>query len=380
MVHPSNEDDFVAEEAKLSEASALTRRSLIARAGAAGAAMSFAGVLNACGDGSSGSGGSSGSAGSKTVVYADSGGTTRDASRIAFYDPFEKATGIRVVPADADPVRFVLMAERRRSEWDGIDAGAVDTIEFNRRGLLQQYPAGTSESDLVEEELRRLNTGVFFPTMNVVYRPEAFRGAKPSTWADFWDVRKFPGRRAVRKSPNWLIEAALLADGVPADQVQPLDFDRGFAKLDELRPHLTMLDTSTEIQQLFQNGDIELAQLVYGRAYTLQEQGVNVAVSWEQALQYGWGGPLMPYGTPHREAMVELAAFMTKAERQAEFAKLTGYGPTNSAALEFLDDRTLNRITTSPEHMKAGFKYNYATSADQRAEYTERMTKWLANG
>jgi putative spermidine/putrescine transport system substrate-binding protein len=372
LVDRRNKRDLVAGDSESLEAGALTRRSFMVRAGGAGVALSFTGVLSACG-------GSSGKS-ARTVVYADSGGTTRDACRAAFFDPFEKETGIRVVSADQDYAKFALMSERKRSQWDAAEFGASDTIDLDNRDLLAEYPAGTRASDLVPDEYQHLNTGVFWASMNLAYLPDAFGGAQPSTWEDFWNVKKFPGRRAMRRDATWVVEAALLADGVPADQVQPFDFDRAFAKLDEIRPHTTFVESGAEVQQLLQNGDVPMAQLACGRAYALLQEGVELSLSWEQALHYGWIGPTMPHGAPHADEMVMLAEFMTDPRRQAEFARIVGYGPCNPAALEFVDDSMLSQLPTTPEHMEQGFQYDFAEAARQQTEYSRRMAEWLANG
>lgn len=65
----------------------------------------------------------------------------------------------------------------------------------------------------------------------------------PKSWADFWDVEKFPGKRGLRKGAKYALEVALLADGVAPDELYdvlgtPEGVDRAFAKLDELRPNL----------------------------------------------------------------------------------------------------------------------------------------------
>lgn len=313
-------------------------------------------------------------------MYADSGGTTRDASIEAFFVPFQRDTGIKVVSADLDNARFELMSKRSSSQWDAAEYGAIDTVDAKDRRLLEDYPAGTKASNSVPEADRRVQTGVFWASMNLVYRPEAFRGQKPESWADFWNVSKFPGRRVMRKSPIWVVEAALLADGVGVDQIQPYDFDQAFAKLDELRPHLTFVDSGAEVQQLLQTGDAEIAQLACGRAYALEQEGVKLGMSWDRALQYGWHGPVMPHGAPNPDAMAELAAYMTAPKRQAKFASLTGYGPANTAALDMLETALLEKLPNSPEHLEAGFTYDFQVAADQRPEYAERMVEFLADG
>src|SRR3546814_3337450 len=54
----------------------------------------------------------------------------------------------------------------------------------------------------------------------LAYRTDAFEGREaPKSWADFWNVKDFPGRRAIRRHPFDTVEEALLADGVPGDKV-----------------------------------------------------------------------------------------------------------------------------------------------------------------
>ena len=33
----------------------------------------------------------------------------------------------------------------------------------------------------------------------MAYRTDAFKGAVPNGWADFWDTKKFPGDRSLRR-------------------------------------------------------------------------------------------------------------------------------------------------------------------------------------
>src|SRR2546421_6111599 len=42
----------------------------------------------------------------------------------------------------------------------------------------------------------------------------------PHSWADFWDIRKYPGKRGLRHSAKYTLEIALLADGVDAKDVR----------------------------------------------------------------------------------------------------------------------------------------------------------------
>ncbi|MEK9710910.1 MAG: extracellular solute-binding protein, partial [Alphaproteobacteria bacterium] len=59
----------------------------------------------------------------------------------------------------------------------------------------------------------------------------------PKTMADFFDTKAYPGKRGMRKNPKVTLEFALIADGVPTDQVYDVlsteeGVARAFAKLD----------------------------------------------------------------------------------------------------------------------------------------------------
>ncbi len=41
----------------------------------------------------------------------------------------------------------------------------------------------------------------------------------PKSWADFWNVKDYPGKRALRKSAKFTLEIALLADGVKREDL-----------------------------------------------------------------------------------------------------------------------------------------------------------------
>src|SRR3546814_6075912 len=81
------------------------------------------------------------------------------------------------------------------------------------------------------------------------YDGDRIKGPGPQSWADFWDMKRFPGKRGMRRTPKYSLEFALMEDGVPADRVYPMlrkpaGLDRAFRKLDEKDRKRTPLDSS----------------------------------------------------------------------------------------------------------------------------------------
>ena len=109
--------------------------------------------------------------------------------------------------------------------------------------------------------------------------------AAPNSWADFWDVKKFPGRRALRNHPIATLEAALMADGVAPDKLYPLDVDRAFKKLEEIKPNITVWWTSgAQSAQLLNDGEVDMVMAWNGRVSALTKEGAKVAYTYNQGI------------------------------------------------------------------------------------------------
>src|SRR5690606_373819 len=90
----------------------------------------------------------------------------------------------------------------------------------------------------------------------------------PTTWADFWNVKDFPGKRTLPDVPSMVLPVALLADGVPMDKLFPLDIDRAFRSLEKIRDHVSVWWTAgSQPPQLLQDKEVSYAMTYSGRVY-----------------------------------------------------------------------------------------------------------------
>jgi putative spermidine/putrescine transport system substrate-binding protein len=310
-------------------------------------------------------------------VVADFGGTTREARKRVYFDPFTEQTGIGVITPDWDPAKYALMASRGKSQWDGADTPPIYAVKLHADKDLQAFPSQVTRSKVVSPELRDYDTAGYTISINQGYLKKTFGGRGPESWQDFWDLKKFPGKRAISVG-FYMIEPALLADGVAPGELYPLDFERALAKLDEIRDHTLFYKTLAEGQLYLQAGTVSIAQLTNGRLYGLKQQGVDVEVVWNQALYQGWNGATVPRGAPHSDAMFALTQFMMDPKRQATFSEATGYGPGNPKALGLMSDELLAQMPNSPEHLKIGVTIDPAKLSAQQDEYIEKTNAWLA--
>ena len=91
-------------------------------------------------------------------------------------------------------------------------------------------------------------------------------------------MKKFPGKRALRKQPEYALESALLADGVAAKDVYatlatPAGVDRAFKKLDALKPNIQWWEAGAQAPQYLISGDVVMSSAYNGRITNDRNEG-----------------------------------------------------------------------------------------------------------
>ena len=121
----------------------------------------------------------------------------------------------------------------------------------------------------------------------------------------------------------------MLADGVPADKLYPMDIDRAFRKMSELKPHIrTWWREGSQSQQLIRDGEVDMIAMWSARGVDLIEDKVPLELVWNGAENY-FANLLVPKGNPRAKLAWEFCNFVAQAKPQAEFAMMLPYGPAN---------------------------------------------------
>ncbi|MEI5996460.1 ABC transporter substrate-binding protein [Paraburkholderia bengalensis] len=318
----------------------------------------------------------------RQIVVSDPGGPYTTAYREAFYDPFEKATGIKVVSVarESQPVaQFAAMVQTKNYVWDVTTLTlSADIPYLEAKGLLE--PIGLKASDypdIMPEAITPNWLGVDVYSTVLAYRADKFKDNGPKSWADFWDVKKFPGRRCLRRSPLDTLEQALLADGVPLDKLYPLDVDRAFRSLDRIKPYINIWWSSgAQAMQAIQSGDVDMISTWNGRAQAAKDSGAPVTIVWSQGLYSieGWG---IPKGTPHADAARQFVRFCADAKRQASLTRTLAYGPTNKKSFETISKERATLLPTAPDNIKDMKLPSPQWWEENRQKVTERFNSWI---
>jgi len=211
-----------------------------------------------------------------------------------------------------------------------------------------------------------------------VARMKVMVGKAPQSWADFWDVEKFPGRRALYAQPKPLLEMALLADGVPIDKLYPIDLDRAFKKLDQIKKHVNVWYKDLgQVDALLQNGEVDMLLTSNGRAHAAKKAGFPVDYTFKEgAWEQGYW--VVMKNAPNAENAMKLIAYTALPEGQAAFAKAFAYGGPNKKAYAMMDPQVAAGLPTAPQNLPGQFQIDAKWWTDHLEEVNRRWVEWFA--
>ena len=316
------------------------------------------------------------------VVIRTIGGAYEEANVKAIFEPFTKATGIEVVKAPATLGKLLAMFEAGSMELDLVDAGELGMLSLSQKGALDKINyKGWKLTNPEDMDHRRddMVADIYFSTV-LGYNTQVFpTGKHPKNWAEFWDVKKFPGPRTLTDLAAGAVdlEFALLADGVPKDKLYPIDLDRSFKSLDRVRPSIRKFwDTGALSAQMLADKEVVLGSIWNGRLQAIADKGAQLAIEWnEAALQVQFWGPLK--GAKNAENAQRFIDFACQPQIQAAHAGLIPYGPTNRQAFKHIPADVAARLPSSPEHKPKAFLHSAQWWADNRSKVSERWSQWL---
>jgi putative spermidine/putrescine transport system substrate-binding protein len=320
--------------------------------------------------------------GNGEVRIATFGGTMQEAQQKAYFAPFENISGIKVRAfPGSNPIKIKAMVETGNVEWDMAQLSRGSILNLQKQGDYFEKIDYSLVDDGVAPAYRfdyGLEMLVWAHVM--AYRTDVFGEAVPKGWADFWDTKKFPGDRAMigTSGGTWPeIEFALMAAGVPADRLYPLDIDKAFASYDKIKKVIVKWwDTGAVPIQLLTDREVAMTTVWNGRMAALQAAGVPAAVSWSQGLlkRDAWG---IPKGAKNSVNAMKFAAYSTMAIPQARLALAIPYGSVNSKSNEYIAPERLTVLPSAPDIKSQLVNYNYDWWIDNRDAVVDRFNKWL---
>lgn len=319
------------------------------------------------------------------ITVVNFGGANGNAQKKAYFEPYEKATGNKIVGVEynGEQAKIKAMVESKNVTWDVVEVESPDVTRGCDEGLFEKmdYSKIGAKADFTPAAVHECGIGTFVWSTVMAYNADKIKNA-PSTWADFWDVKKYPGKRGMRKGARYNLEFALMADGVaPADVYKVLatkdGAERAFKKMTELKSNIQWWEAGAQPPQFLVAGDVALTTVYNGRIDAAQREGKNLGITWTGGI-YDLDYWVMPKGGKNRDAALKYISMASSAAEQSEYAKLISYGPTNTKALAKLDKAVLDKLPTSAANSKTALQFNVGFWADQGEALEKRFAAWAA--
>jgi putative spermidine/putrescine transport system substrate-binding protein len=314
------------------------------------------------------------------TVVSYGGGAYQQSHRIAFCEPFSLFTGDRVqsVVWNADYGKLKAMVQSGNVQWDVVEVTAAQFARGRIENLYEKLSIKPTEGSFLPGCVTDYGVANVYWSTVLAYRKDKFSGTPPKEWKDFFDPKSFRGARALYDDPRGNLEFALIADGVSPKGLYPLDVERAFRKLDQIKPYVRAWWTDgTQPVQMLQTGTVDLSSAWSGRIYASSEAKKSIGYSWAGAaleLDY-W---IVPRGSNNIDKASRFIAFASNPYFMAKQATLVGYGPANTSAIQYVPDSVRAELPTYAENWDASFVVDAQWWSDHESDLKARWLAWKA--
>lgn len=319
---------------------------------------------------------------SRPFTFVSWGGAMSDFDRTVVLDPFFRSRNVPIVHASpTNYARLRAMVEARAPEWDLVNVGGRFIFE------------GADFLEVLDMSLipnaRNLNPGWVTPRgVNtstggtvIAWNTRAFPAdAGPQSWADFWNVQRFPGPRGLYRPFYYNYEAALLAAGTPREQVYPVTPDKVrvvFEKMREIRPHVRVWWTAgAQPPQLLSTGELAMSSAWTGRILGAIRENAPVTMTYRDGLAWG-NAYVVVRGSPHARLAMEAINAAISEETQLRMLDSGVYGPTLDSAAARGTPEQQRWMPTAPANRANMLVLNEEQAAFYSKTYEDEWNRFL---
>ncbi len=353
---------------------------MLSRSRTALVGVSFTAVATLlAGCGSSDGTGSDG--GPEKLTYVAYGGSGQEAMIKAHQKPFTAAnpdvTFINSSPADVAQVKAQVLGGAVK--WDVVSVAPAAAEQHCGKLFEKLSVPKLDPKDLVADGVGECYVGNFTNANIFGYNADAYSDAAkaPRTLKDFFDTKKFPGKRGVLSNPqNGLLEFALLADGVAPDKLYPLDIDRALKKWSTIRKDTYFAPNVGAIQQAAASGQVDLFLAPDSRMIALLDEKKNVKMVWDMSVA-SVNGLAVPRGSKHKATAEKFLESVAQPAASAKISELLGTVPVNRKAKP--------QLSANAKLVEAGGPVNTGEVVYQNVQWyaknwdtvTTKVTNWL---
>jgi len=325
----------------------------------------------------------------ESITVASYGGQYMDMQRKGLFEPFTKATGIKVVEvAGVSVAKVKSMVMTKNVEWDVFISSAADYAQLIADNLIDDIDYSKIDKSILDQlvkgSVQPKVIGAQRTAQVIAWNTKAFPGANhPNSWADVWDTKKFPGPR-ILPAGNYAInpiEPALLSTGEGRDKVYPLNLDKAYAQLTKIRPSvIRWTNTPSGVPQALVDGEAMVGYANSTRIQELKDSGAPVDYTWNEGIIYTtyWA---LPKGSKNRAGALKFLDFVSRPEQQAAMAKFN-ISPVNQKAFDLLTPAERKNLPSAHENFSKLLELQPAAwmvpGSSAKTLYEDNIARWIS--
>ena len=346
------------------------------------------------------------------VVAVSWGGAYTNSQKLGYGDPTAKKLGIPIDWVDYSGGLSEIKAQKEAGAitWDIIDVFAMDTLNGCDEGLFVEFdfdkdfgpaPDGTPASeDFFAPMPSKCAVGNILYSWTYAYNHDTIGSKKPTTIKDFFDTKKFPGKRGIYNSALTNLEIALQADGVNVGKGNGLVYrkleaeggvqramDKIKALCEDPNGGCVFWSAGAKPPELLMSGEVVMATGWNGRFFNAIMDGAPLTQVWDgQGLDYQY--MVVVKGGPNEADAMKAIREMMSTEGLAGSAKHIAYAPFRKSSLKIIADNEpwykdgktnmLPQMPTADGNTKKYFLVDSVYWADNGTELGEMWTAMTA--
>lgn len=327
------------------------------------------------------------------LIVASFGGAYTASQSKAFFEPYTANTGRKILTADYNGGLAELRAQVQSGNgaWDIIDLELQDAVRACDENLIEKIDATKLKpaedatppvKDFLPGTLMDCGVGTIMWSNIIAYDKAKFTDKKPSTITDFFDLKTFPGKRGLSNKPNTNLEWALIADGVPIDQVYKMlatkeGLDRAFRKLDTIKPQAIFWGAHAQAPQLLADGEVVMTAAANGRIH-------DAITKEKKPFEIIWNGQIwnldvwaISKASRNKSAALDFVQFSTASDRLADQTKWISYGPVRKSSQALVAEAVRVNLPTYGPNFQTALANDFEFWADHQDEINQRWTTWM---
>lgn len=321
----------------------------------------------------------------RSLTVVSWGGAFQVMQNRILFRPFVESTNINLTVSSWDGGLATLRGKGHQGsgEWDvvmvnaeeliqGCEAGLFETIDWAILGGRERY---------VDNAVNDCGVGAISYGFVLGYDGDRMKSG-PKSWGDFWDVKKYPGKRALRRGAKVNLELALMADGVPPEEIYQLlstaaGVDRAFKKLDQLKANLLWWESASQPAKMLASGEVVMASAYNSRLSSANRlEKKNLKWIWAHSL-YTIDSWAIMKGSTHKVHAEQFIVYASNPAIQEQMTQENSYGATRKEVVKSTENARSTDFP-GPENLKFSLYIDERFWIRHQDKLNQRFVAWVS--